>query len=87
MLNEKEIFSLYICKSEALTPLNIISNNGARSVKFRIPNKLASNERMKYGKANCLMESAYLSMRKYVFKGYLSNFKIIGRSINVILVD
>jgi hypothetical protein len=51
----------------------MISNSGARSVKFRIPNKLASNERMKYGKANCPIESAYLSMRIYVFKDYLSN--------------
>ena len=81
MLNEKDICSLYSCKSAGFRSLKIISNSGARSVKFRIPNKLASNERMKYGKANCLMESAYLSMRIYVFKDYLSNFKTIGSGV------
>ena len=81
MLNEKAIFSLCDCKSISFTPLKMMSNSGARSVKFRIPNKLASSERMKYGKANCLIESAYLSMRIYVFKGYLSNFNTIGSGV------
>ena len=81
MLNEKDICSLYCCKSAGFKSLKIISNSGARSVKFRIPNKLASKERMKYGKANCPIESAYLSMRIYVFKGYLSNFNTIGSGV------